>query len=112
MALFSNNTARAAVMAIALGGAISAAVFFGERNKETALASAAGLTSVASDVAVDAGFAEAGIGRDVQFYESAPASLQSNGGRWCEIRKKEVFDRYHNETFYVDQKVCLGGATY
>lgn len=34
--------------------------------------------------------------------------MKFDRGRWCKYKKVQVYDKFHKETFYVDQKVCLG----
>lgn len=33
--------------------------------------------------------------------------FRSDNGQWCEFKRVKVFDHFHAETFYVDEKVCL-----
>lgn len=29
-------------------------------------------------------------------------------GVWCTYKKVKIYDKFHNETYFVDKKVCLG----
>lgn len=29
-------------------------------------------------------------------------------GVWCAYKKEKVYDKYHDETYFIDKKVCLG----
>jgi len=29
-------------------------------------------------------------------------------GVWCAFKKEKVYDKYHDETYFVEKKVCLG----
>ena len=33
--------------------------------------------------------------------------LETDGGRWCEYKKIKVYDKYHDESYFIDRKVCL-----
>lgn len=36
------------------------------------------------------------------------AGQEFDRGVWCTFKQVQVYDKYHDETYYIDRKVCLG----